>query len=77
MRKQKKFNGKNHVYDTETAEVMGSHAYSYYGDPAGYEETLYRTKRGLYFVCGRGGSESPYAEGEDIRPLTEKEARAW
>ena len=56
---------------------MGSHAYSYYGDPAGYEETLYRTKRGLYFVCGRGGSESPYAEGEDIRPLTEKEAKAW
>lgn len=77
MRKQKMFDGKRRSYDTEKAEDLGTHAYSYYGDPAGYEETLYKTKAGLYFLCGRGGAESPYAEGEDIHPITEKDAKIW
>lgn len=77
MRKQKVFEGKKRVYDTDKAEALGTRAYSYYGDPAGYEETLYRTKGGLYFAFGRGGTESPYAGGEDIRPVTEEEAQAW
>ena len=68
MRKIKKFEGKKHSYDTEASEVLGSRAYSYYGDPAGYEETLYRTKGGLYFLWGLGGEESPYGNGADIRP---------
>ena len=77
MRKTKMFEGKKHVYDTEKAEALGSCAFSYFGDPAGYEETLYKTKGGLYFLCGVGGEESPYAEGEDIRPISEAEAEAW
>ena len=77
MRKTKLFDGKKHVYDTNTAEPLGNRAYSYYGDPAGYEETLYKTKGGLYFLWGIGGAESPYAEGEDIRPISEKKAKAW
>ncbi len=77
MRKTKTFEGKKHVYDTEKAEVLGSRAYSYYGDPGGYEETLYKTKGGLYFLCGRGGEQSPYEKGEDIRPISEKYAKMW
>lgn len=77
MRKTKTFAGKKHVYDTEKAEALGTHAYSYYGDPAGYEETLYVTKAGLYFLFGRGGEASPYAEGEDIKPISKKDAEAW
>jgi hypothetical protein len=77
MRKTKMFEGKRHVYDTEKAEALGSCAFSYFGDPAGYEETLYKTKGGLYFLCGIGGEESPYAEGEDIRPISEADAEAW
>ena len=77
MRKTKMFEGKRHVYDTEKAEALGSCAFSYFGDPAGYEETLFKTKGGLYFLCGIGGEESPYAEGEDIRPISEAEAEAW
>ena len=77
MRKIKKFEGKKHSYDTEASEVLGSRAYSYYGDPAGYEETLYRTKGGLYFLWGLGGEESPYKEGADIRPISEKDAKKW
>jgi len=77
MRKTKMFEGKKHVYDTTKAEALGNKAFSYYGDPAGYEETLYKTKSGLYFLWGIGGTESPYNTGEDIRPVTEKEAKAW
>ncbi|MBQ9620813.1 MAG: hypothetical protein IJR41_02610 [Atopobiaceae bacterium] len=77
MRKTKMFEGKKHVYDTEKAEALGSCAFSYFGDPAGYEETLFKTKGGLYFLCGIGGEESPYAEGEDIRPISEADAEAW
>ena len=77
MRKTKVFEGKKHIYDTEKAESLGNRAYSYYGDPAGYEETLYKTKGGLYFLWGIGGAESPYNSGEDIQPISEKKAKAW
>ena len=77
MRKTKMFEGKKHVYDTTKAEALGNKAFSYYGDPAGYEETLYKTKGGLYFLWGIGGTESLYNAGEDIRPVTAKQAKAW
>lgn len=77
MRKTKTFEGKKRVFDTKTAELLGNRAYSYYGDPAGYEESLYKTKGGLYFLWGMGGADSPYSAGEDINPVTEKEAKAW
>ena len=77
MRKIKMFDGKRHVYDTKLSEALGNRANSYYGDPAGYEETLYKTKGGLYFLWGIGGDESPYSNGEEIRPITEAEAEAW
>ena len=77
MRKMKMFEGKKHSYDTNTAEALGNRAHSYYGDPAGYEETLYKTKGGLFFLCGIGGEESPYNATGDIRPVSEKEAKAW
>lgn len=77
MRKTKTFNGKRHVYDTSKAEQLGSKAFSYYGDPAGYEETLYQTKGGLYFLCGMGGDASPYPDGEDIIPISKTKAQDW
>ncbi len=77
MRKTMTFEGKRRVYDTTKAEAIGHRAFSYYGDPAGYEETLYKTKGGLYFLWGLGGADSPYNAGEDICPITEKKAKAW
>lgn len=77
MRKVKKFDGKRHVYDTTTSTELGTRSFGAYGDPAGYEETLYRTRPGFYFLAGRGGEQSPYAKGEDIRPISEEEAEAW
>ncbi|MDO4890920.1 MAG: hypothetical protein Q3963_06115 [Coriobacteriaceae bacterium] len=77
MRKTTTFEGKRRIFDTAKAEALGNRAYSYYGDPAGYEETLFKTKGGLYFLHGIGGAESPYPAGEDIVPITEAEANAW
>ena len=77
MRKSKVFEGKKHIYDTSKAEELGHRAFSYYGDPAGYEEKLFKTKGGLYFLWGLGGADSPYNAGEDIVPISEKKAKAW
>ena len=43
------------VYNTETAQVVKTYTYSYWGDPAGYEEILYVTSDGFYFLWGKGG----------------------
>lgn len=77
MRKMKMFEGKRHLYDTEKSTELGTRAFGEFGDPAGYEETLYQNKQGFYFVAGRGGDASPYAKGEDVRPLSADEAAAW
>lgn len=76
MRKTKTFEGKRHVYDTERAEECGHRTFGAFGDPDGYEETLYKTKGGLYFVLGTGGEASPYPT-QDIRPLTAVEAKRF
>lgn len=76
MRKTKMFEGKRHVYNTEKAEECGHRDFGDFGDPAGYEETLYRTRGGLYFVVGKGGEDSPYPT-EDIRPVTAVEAKQF
>ena len=55
-------------YDTETATLIKKHTCGYFGDPAGYEETLYQTPNGLYFLHVIGGEASPYP-AEDILRL--------
>lgn len=63
-------------YDTENAELIQKYTYSYYGDPAGYEEILYQTPGGLYFLYVRGGDASPYP-GEDILRLAKTKVNEW
>lgn len=77
MRKLKQFDGKRHVYDTTKSTELGTRSFGAYGDPAGYEETLYQTRQGFYFLVGKGGDQSPYAGEEDLRPISEDEAKAW
>ena len=64
------------VYDTETASLIQKYTYSYYGDPAGYEENLYQTTDGLYFVHVRGGEASAYPN-EDILRLAKTKVKEW
>ena len=37
-------------YDTETATLIRKYTYGNFGDPAGYEESLYQTEGGLSFL---------------------------
>ena len=63
-------------YDTDTAKQLAFKHVGEFGDAAGYEERLYLTNRGLYFIYGVGGADSPYPE-EKIKPITKEEADAW
>lgn len=74
------------VYNTETAKKLGNWDNGIYGnDFRNCEETLYCTKSGKYFLDGEGGPMSTYAVhhgnttsgGEQIMPLTPREARQW
>ena len=47
-------------YDTETAELIKKNVCGEFGDPAGYEESLYKTVDGKFFLYVNGGEESIY-----------------
>ena len=77
-------------YDTETAKLVASHSYGYTTDHGYADEDLYRTRNGRWFLAGKGGPASRYAEsadgsgwigGKGIVPITEGVARghleAW
>ena len=55
------------IYDTEQAELVHHFTYSYWGDPAGYEQRLYRTNDGFYFLYVNGGATSPYPSEKILR----------
>ena len=63
-------------YDSENAALIKKCTYGNYGDPAGYEETLYQTPEGLYFLYVCGGETSPYPK-EDILRLAKNKVNAW
>ncbi|MFW6100812.1 MAG: hypothetical protein ACOC90_05445 [Bacteroidota bacterium] len=73
-------------YNTETAEkiVLWSNGLMY-SDFGHLEETLYRTKKGNYFLHGGGGPKTKYAVqngqwtsgSQKIIPLTKDEALEW
>lgn len=63
-------------YNTETATPVKNFYYGCWGDPAGYEESLYQTPDGLYFAYVRGGETSPYPE-EDIIRVAKTKVEAW
>ena len=64
------------TYNTDTAKKLGTIYVRAFGDPAGYEESLYQTRTGAYFFYGLGGAESKYPE-EAVCPVKKAEAEAW
>ena len=63
-------------YDTETATLIKAYSFGNLGDPAGYEEDLYQTPEGLYFLHVGGGQPSPYPT-EDILRLAKTKDKGW
>jgi hypothetical protein len=74
------------VYNTETAECVATWSNGYYTNDFHYcEESIYKTKKGAWFVEGEGGALSQYARscgnetcgGHVLWPITEQEAQEW
>jgi hypothetical protein len=77
-------NGK--VFDTGTAELLGTFRFGSPGDINYVNESLYRTKRGVFFLAGEGGANTKYSQqvdnnswsgGRTIFLLTIEEALEW
>jgi hypothetical protein len=63
-------------YDTETSQLIGKFTSGEFGDAAGYEESLYETADGKFFIYVNGGAESIYTK-EDIKRLAKDKVKAW
>ena len=63
-------------YDTATADLVKKNTFGVFGDPAGYEESLYKTADGKFFLYVNGGEESPYKE-ENIKRMSSVKAEEW
>ena len=64
------------VYDTDSATLVKKFTYGEFGPSDGYEETLYQTPDGYYFLYVCGGEASPYP-AEDILVLAKTKVKAW
>ena len=64
------------TYNTETAQLIKHVTFGEFGETTGYEEILFQTKKGDFFLYGFGGPESPYPV-ETIKALTKAEATDW
>ena len=63
-------------YDTEIATIVEKRTFGEFGDPKGYEETLYQMPNGKFFLYVNGGAESIYPE-ENIKRLSADKASEW
>ncbi len=64
------------VYDTEKSTIDKKFTCGAPGDEHGYEETLYITNDGQYFIYTNGGIKSKYPR-EDIIPLLRENVKDW
>lgn len=63
-------------YDTETAELIAKYTSGEFGEPEGYEESLYITPGGKYFLYTNGGEASAYSS-ENITRMSAAKAEEW
>jgi hypothetical protein len=52
------------IYNTDTADFVCEWSYGWEGDLRWHETALYRTKKGTFFIAGRGGPRSEWAHHE-------------
>lgn len=71
---RKEFDGV--VYDTNLSVIDKKFTYGAPGDPSGYEETLYITSDGRYFIYTYGGLNSKYP-AENIIPISREDVKSW
>ena len=64
------------LYDTETSTLIKKVTFGAFGDPTGYEECLFQTESGNFFLYTNGGAESKYPK-EDIKRMSADKAKSW
>ena len=64
------------LYDTAASTEIMKRTFGNFGDPDGYEETLFVTEEGNYFLYVRGGEKSKYPK-EDIKRMSKDSAERW
>ena len=63
-------------YDTENAEQIAKYVSGEFGNPEGYEETLYCTPDGKFFLYVNGGESSVHPV-ENITRMSAAKADEW
>ena len=63
-------------YDTNTARLIQKKSNQHADSDARWEETLYRSKTGLWFLYCTGGEKTIYAK-PSISPISEDAAVTW
>ena len=63
-------------YDTEASTLVEKRTSGVFGDADGYEESLYVTADGKYFLYVNGGEESIYPT-ENIKRMSAAKAEEW
>lgn len=64
------------LYDTDASEIVKKVTFGNLGDASGYEETLYITSDGSYFLYENGGEDSIHPK-ENIKRMSKKSAEEW
>ena len=62
--------------DELNAELVAKYTSGSFGDADGFEESLYMTEKGKYFLYVNGGEESPY-KAENITRMSAEKATNW
>ena len=64
------------LYDTDVSQIVKKVTYGVFGDADGYEESLYITADGSYFLYENGGDASIHPK-ENIKRMSKKAAEEW
>lgn len=63
-------------YDTAVSELVAKYTCGEFGSTEGYEESLYMTPNGKYFLYVNGGEDSIYP-AENIKRMSADKANEW
>lgn len=63
-------------YDTDAATLVKKNTFGVPGDAEGYEESVYKTEDGSFFLYVNGGERSKYPK-EDIKRLSKESVKKY
>ncbi|MBS5734806.1 MAG: hypothetical protein KHW87_08945 [Clostridiales bacterium] len=64
------------TYDTDASKEVKKVTVGAFCEQVGFEEVLYQTEEGKYFLYVNGGTSSKYPK-EDLKRLSKEKAENW